>query len=454
MISVPELFNMLKIKQFYDTGLAHASYAVVSEGLMAVIDPARDPKPYLNYADEQGAKIIAVIETHSHADFVSSHLELHKKTGATIYASKKTEALYPHEAFDEGKEVTVGRVKLKALNTPGHSADSISVLLIDEDGRQHSLFSGDTLFVGDVGRPDLREEGNDATTRREHLARQMYQSTREVIMALDRDVMVYPAHGAGSLCGKNLSSELTSTIGKELESNTSLKPMEESAFVEKLLADQPFIPKYFKNSVQLNKQGAPDYQESISKVPRLTADEPLEAGVLIVDSRDQLKFKNKHIKGSLNLMEGGKFETWLGSIVGPDEPFYLIAEDEQTLDSLIRKTAKIGYEANIKGAMVNLSPGQEHERMLILEHFKAAPQNYTIVDVRNESEVKEGKIFEHAVAIPLHQLRERASEVALEKPIVVHCAAGYRSAAAYSILINEVSSNQIYDLGEAIKDFK
>ncbi len=444
---------MLKIKQFYDEGLAHASYAVLSGGKMAVIDPCRDPKPYTDYAGEYRAEIVAVVETHPHADFISAHLELHKKTGATIYISSRAEAEYPHTGFDSGDEIQLGNVKLKAFNTPGHSPDSITVLLIDEDGRQHSVFTGDTLFAGDVGRPDLRETDQDPETKREYLAKQMYQSTREVIMQLEREVLVYPSHGAGSLCAKNISEQHTSTIGRELEQNYALQEMSEQEFVAKLLADQPYIPRYFSRGVALNKQGAPDFEESISKVPRLSAEDQLETGVLVIDTRDQLKFKNRHIKGALNLMDGPKFETWLGSIVGPEEPFYLIAEDAEKLERLIRKTARIGYESNIKGAVVNPVPGEEHDFFLILEHFKAAPQNYTVVDVRNKSEVKQGKVFEHAISIPLHQLRERTAEVPTDKPVVVHCGAGYRSAVAFSILENAMNNTRVYDLGEAIKDY-
>ncbi|EMR03685.1 molybdopterin biosynthesis protein MoeB [Cesiribacter andamanensis AMV16] len=305
-----------------------------------------------------------------------------------------------------------------------------------------------------MGRPDLREEAEQADTQREHLARQLYASTREVLMQLERNVLVYPAHGAGSLCGKNLSKDLTSTIGRELEQNQSLQPMSEAAFVSALLEDQPFVPKYFKSNVALNKQGAPAYSSSLDEVPRLPADAPLEPGVLVVDARDQMKFKNRHLKGAINLMDGAKFETWLGSIVGPEEPWYLIAEDEESLERLIRKAAKIGYERTLKGAMANAKPGHEHDAWIILEHFKAAPETYTVVDIRNAAEVKEGKFFAHALCIPLHQLRERAAEVPTDKPVVVHCAAGYRSAAGFSILEAALPQTKVYDLGEAIKDFE
>lgn len=378
---------------------------------------------------------------------------MHQKTGAPIYVSKKLEAQYPHNPFDEGDEIQVGQLRLKALNTPGHSADSISVLLIDEDGRQHSVFTGDTLFVGDVGRPDLRENNGSQDEMREQLARKMYHSTREQLMPLEREAMVYPGHGAGSLCGKNLSEETTSTLGRELEQNPSLQEMEEDSFVERLLQDQPYIPKYFKHSVELNRRGAPAYHESILKVPRLTEEESLQEGVLVVDTRDQLRFKSAHRPGSLNLMDGPKFETWLGSLVDPGEPFYLLSDDEDTLDRLIGKVTKIGYEKNIRGAMLTQKPGDAHSRFINLEHFKANPDGYTIVDVRNSPEMEEGKLFPHAIHIPLYELRERAGEVPEEKPVVVHCAAGYRSAAAFSILDEKLKEIQVYDLGEAVKEY-
>lgn len=444
----------MKIHQIYDKGLAHASYAIVSEGEMAVVDPARDPQPYYDYAAEQQAKIVAVIETHPHADFISSHFEIHTQTGATIYASSKIGALYPHKGFDKGDRLKIGELTLEAFNTPGHSPDSISILVVDKGGRQHSVFTGDTLFVGDVGRPDLREKGGDMESMRENLARQMYQSTRKVLMQLERDVTVYPAHGAGSLCGKNLSSDLSSTIGREIDTNYALQQMPEEQFVGKLLEDQPFIPKYFKNSVELNKKGAAPFRESIERVKRMTADEKPEKGVLIIDSRSQLQYKNAHLPNSINLMDGLKFETWLGSIVAPDEHFYLLADNEETLESLIRKSAKIGYESNIKGAMVAAKPGEQHSRMVNIEHFKANPEAYHILDIRNAGEVQEGKIFEKAQAIPLHELRERANEIPAEKPLMVHCAAGYRSAAGSSILENLLHNVEVYDLGEAIKEFK
>lgn len=313
----------MHIERFYDQDLAQASYAVLSEKEIALIDPARDPQPYYDFAKKHHAKIEAVIETHLHADFVSSHLEIHKTTGAAIYTSSLAGAAYPHTAFDQGGKITVGKVKLKAFNTPGHSPDSISVVVTHEQGNDVAVFTGDTLFVGDVGRPDLRENSNDFKTKREELARQLYQSTRNILMELEKNVQVYPAHGAGSLCGKNISSDLSSTIGREIEQNYALQPISEDEFVNLLLEDQPYIPRYFSFNVAVNKKGANAFEASIEAVPRLNKYARREEDVLIVDARPQKQFKAGHLPGAINIMDGEKFETWLGSIVSPEEEFYL-----------------------------------------------------------------------------------------------------------------------------------
>ena len=441
------------IHQFYDNGLAHASYAVIRLGKMIVIDPARDPQPYYDFAELNNADIVGVIETHPHADFVSSHLEIHQITGATIYASRLLGAEYPHEGFDDGDTIQLADIKLKALNTPGHSPDSICILVQDENGNDKAIFTGDTLFVGDVGRPDLRENVGNITAAKEKLARQMYHSTREKLMTLPQGVTVYPAHGPGSLCGKNLSPDLESTIGRELRENYALQLMDELTFINKLTADQPFIPKYFGYDVDTNKKGAEPFAESIAAVPRINRNSPLQKGVLVVDTRPKDQFRKGHVKGAFNIQDGGKFETWLGSIIGPDEAFYLIAENETAIDTLIKKAAKIGYEKNIKSALLN--PDNALETLPELENFTAEnfqPEKYTIVDVRNWGEINIGKIFSHAIAIPLPELREWGNEIPVHRPIVVHCAAGYRSAAATSIIAAKITSVPVYDMGEAITE--
>lgn len=452
----------MKIEQFEDKGLAHYSYAILSESDKAVIlvDPARNPQPYYDFAAAHGATIVGVIETHPHADFVSSHLEIARQTGAKIYVSKLLGAEYEHVPFDEGATLTLGDFTLRSLNTPGHSPDSISVVL-SVNGKDHAVFTGDTLFIGDVGRPDLRESVGNLTAQREELARQMYHSTREKLMKLDDDVLVFPAHGSGSLCGKALSSANSSTIGAEKMSNYALRPMTEEEFVKELIADQPFVPKYFGFDVLMNKKGAPDYKPSINAVPRLQpvrseADTAqLDRNVLIIDARPQVVFRKGHLRNSINLMNGGKFETWLGSIVNPGEPYYLAAADEATLDELIAKAAKIGYEGAIKGAFVLDGYSELTSPEIDLEAFRKQPSDYAIVDIRNWSEINTKKIFEGSLAVPLPELRERIAEIPRNKPVVVHCAGGYRSAAGASIIANflEKEGVTVYDLSEAVNTF-
>ncbi|MCO5934285.1 rhodanese-like domain-containing protein [Mucilaginibacter sp. RB4R14] len=442
------------VHQFYDKGLAHASYAIIRSNRMVVIDPARNPQPYYDFAALHNADITGVIETHPHADFVSSHLEIHQTMGAVIYVSKLTGAEYPHESFDDGDVIRLDDIKLKAINTPGHSPDSICILLENEKGRDCAVFTGDTLFAGDVGRPDLRESVGNITAKKEELARQMYHSTREKLMVLPADVTVYPAHGPGSLCGKSMSPDLQSSIGKELRDNYALQLMDELAFVKTLMADQPFMPKYFSYDVELNKTGAPNFEESIGMVNRPSKDIKLEKGALIIDSRTKEAYRNGHVKNAINLQDAEKFESWLGSVIGPDEQFYLIAATDEELEVVIRKTAKIGYEKNIIAAILVPANSKEQSANIDYADFKAYPDNYTIIDVRNWTEIKGGKIFNNSLTIPLPELRERVGEIPTDKPIAVHCAAGYRSTAATGIIEAAISNVPVYDLGEAIRDWQ
>lgn len=448
------------IQQFEDKNLAHYSYAIVSNGEMALVDPARNPQPYYDFAKQHNAKITAVLETHPHADFVSSHLEVHNTTGARVYVSKLLGAEYPHQGFDEGDEIAVGKITLKSLNTPGHSPDSISIVAIDENGKEQAVFTGDTLFIGDCGRPDLREKAGGITAARMELAKQMYHSLRNKLMPLPDDVTVYPAHGAGTLCGKGLSEQNSSSIGAEKISNWSLQAMSEADFVKELLADQPFIPKYFPFDVAVNKKGAEAFANSLAKVQQrepITCENcasSLNPDVLIIDTRPEEQFKKAHLKSAINLMEGAKFETWLGSIVNPEEPFYLIAENEVVLNRLLERIAKIGYEKQITLAFTS-DYGDETMKFFDSEKLKNNQEAYTIVDIRNQSEVKGNQFFANAIPIPLHELRERTNEIPVHKPIVVHCAGGYRSAAGSSILKSKLNAtSQIYDLGEAVKQFQ
>ncbi len=445
----------MTIKQFYDKPLAHASYAIVSEGKMALVDPGRDPKPYYEYATEQGAEITAVIETHPHADFVSSHLQIHTETKAPIYVSEMVGADYPHIGFDNGQELKLGKVSLIALNTPGHSPDSITILATDVDTGEQAAFTGDTLFVGDVGRPDLRESAGKMKAKREELAEDMYDTIHNKLLKLSDQTLVYPAHGAGSLCGKNLGSENSSTMAKERENNWALQDMSKEDFVKSLLEDQPFVPKYFGYDVDINKRGARAYGESLRAVNRLEDWREIPENALIVDVRPEADFKKGHLEGSINIMltETSKFETWLGAIVSPGEKFYLLADSSSQLDHAIERAAKIGYETNIAGGAISDDQMPVSTPALKLDDFKEHRDRFTIVDIRNTSEVKEKKMFDSSIHIPLHELRERAGEIPVDKPVVVHCAAGFRSAAGSSILEHKLDSSKVYDLSEDIKQF-
>lgn len=446
----------MEIKQFEDKNLAHYSYAIVSNGDIAVIDPSRDPEPYYEFAKQHNGNIKAIIETHPHADFVSSHLEMHNTIGAPIYVSHLLGADYEHLSFDEGDAIVIGKISLKALNTPGHSPDSISIVAIDEAGKHVAVFTGDTLFIGDCGRPDLREQNGAIAMAREELAIQMFHSLRNKLMTLPDDTVVYPAHGAGSLCGKGLSERDSSTIRTEKISNWSLQNLTENEFVNKLLADQPFVPKYFPFDVAVNKSGAEGFAKSISQVlkgkPISTASDAnsLDPAVLIIDSRPQDEFKKRHLDNSFNLMNDTKFETWLGSIINPGEQFYLGAESESVLNELITRTAKIGYEKQIVMAFV-MDYGNAAIETFNGDTLLNNKEAFTIIDVRNDEEVNEQMIFANSIHIPLHQLRERINEIPVDKPIVVHCAGGYRSAAGSSIIKAMLQSPvTVYDLGEAV----
>ncbi|HET8839542.1 MAG TPA: MBL fold metallo-hydrolase [Flavobacteriaceae bacterium] len=445
----------MKVKQFKDASLAHFSYALVSNGEMALIDPSRNPLQYYKYAEENDAKIVAVFETHPHADFVSGHLQISEETGATIYVSEKIGANYPHTAFDEGQEVKIGNSKIRPLHTPGHSPDSMT--FVAEENDETVLFTGDTLFIGNVGRPDLREKAGNMQAKRTELAKAMYQTMQTKFNDFSDETLVYPAHGAGSLCGKNMSDANSSTLGNERQGNWAFKKQTEAEFVEEILKDQPFVPAYFGFNVDLNRDGTENVQKSKYSVPLKIATDEVEKGIPIVDVRSGEAFKKSHLPNSINIMargENDKYETWLGAIIQPKEAFYLVVESVENIDEILERTAKIGYEKQLMGIMTLSEKAKQNSDQLDLEDFKKNKNNYTILDIRNHGEVAEGKIFDNAIAIPLNELRERAEEIPSEKPIVVHCAGGYRSASGSSILENKFKDQKVYDLSEAIKDFK
>ena len=446
----------MQIKQFEDKSLAHYSYAVLSECTkkIVLIDPSRNPAAYLAFAKDNDAEITAIIETHPHADFISSHLELHLTTGAAIYTSKLVGAAYPHKSFDKGDHLQIGKIKLSAINTPGHSPDSICIVL-EHDNVPKAVFTGDTLFIGDCGRPDLREQAGEISTDRFELGKQMYHSLRNELMLLPEDTIVYPAHGAGTLCGKSLSKASSSTIGKEKETNWSLQAQTEDEFLKELLTDQPFIPAYFPFDVALNKQGAPAFQASVDaiNIELLTDLNTIENTIWKIDIRKENIYKKGHLPMSINLMEEEKMETWLGSMIQPNEAFYLIGDNAASVKAIIERAAAIGYEPQIKGAYI-LQDGNVKTESINFDTFNANREQYTIIDVRNREEVNKKKIFQNSLSFPLGELRNNVDKIPTNKPIVVHCAGGYRSAAASSFLQSEFNDKvKVFDLGEAVKSY-
>jgi len=386
---------------------------------------------------------------------VSSHLEINRDRQADLYASKLASAVYPHKKFDEGDTISLSdRVELAAINTPGHSPDSISVIL-REDGKDKAVFTGDALLFGSVGRPDLREYSGEAATLRKELAQQMYQTIHQKYAGLDDAVLVYPAHGAGSLCGKGIRDVKQSTIGYEKENNFAFENVSEDEFVKVLLADQPHVPKYFPYDVELNKKGAASLEKALNGVPILS---PEGAGSakesLVIDSRTSDRYRASHLPRSVNIPEGEKFATWLGTIVGSEEEFYLVVGNHSDIRKQLLYVAKIGYEPLLKGVVVyGDHPGDKQEEFDKTE-FDAGKEDFVILDVRSAREAEDEKIFDKAVNIPLPELEGRLGEIPVNKPVYVHCASGYRSSIASSLIRKAHPDAHVYDVSGKIKDYR
>lgn len=442
------------IKQFEDEGLAHFSYAIVVDKKIVLIDPARDPQPYYDYAKANNASIVAVIETHPHADFISSHVEIHQQEGATIYISKLAGATYPHEPFDEETHIELtDSIRLRAIHTPGHSPDSISVIL-EEAGEDIAVFTGDALLFGSVGRPDLREYSGEAVTARENLARQLYHTVHQKYAVLGDEVLVYPAHGAGSLCGNAIRDVKESTIGYEKAHNYAFEQRSEEAFVQLLLSDQPHIPAYFPYDVELNKQGVKALSTALQAVPLLEIADRDITGAIVVDTRDSEQFQLSHWPKSINIPDNSKFETWLGTVVSPDSNFYLIAESVADITRQLNKAAKIGYEALIAGAFVYGNRQEERYEAFNADSFDPTDDRHLILDVRTAKEFEEERVFENAINIPLAELNDKLQTLPTGKPIYVHCRSGYRSAIGSSLIKRALPASEVYDIGSSIKTYR
>lgn len=441
------------IEQFESKGLAHFSYAVMADKKIIIVDPQRDAQVYYDFAEKNNASIVGVIETHPHADFVSSHLEIHQKLNVPIYASSLTKAKYPLTKYDEGNTIKLtDKVELKSLFTPGHAPDHIAAVLI-EDGIERVVFSGDALFFGDVGRPDLLDYSNESQKKRQYLAEMMYETIHQKFAKLQDDVVLYPSHGAGSLCGKSIRKAKSSTVGYEKQYNYAFEKRTKDEFVKLLLSDQPFIPKYFAYDVELNAKGAPELKSSLAKIKNLPKNYQPDAQALLIDTRPAAVFNASYLPNAINIQGSGSLETWLGSVVSPDSKFYLTAADEQSLLVAIKKAAAIGYEANLLGVFVYDANNGNKMTAFDKNNFNPAENKYTYIDVRNEKEVKGQPIFKNSINIPLQDIATRLSEIPTGKPLLIYCGSGYRSATASSLLKKYLPSIEVYDLGSAVSNY-
>ncbi len=446
--------GMYHIEQFTDEGLSQFTYAILFDQKVVLIDPSRDPQPFYDYADRNKAAIIAVIETHPHADFVSSHAEIYRKLKTRIYASDKLHAKYPHHPVKDGDVIALNNhLLLKILDTPGHSPDSISIVL-QENNTDKAVFTGDALLFGDVGRPDLREYGKNENEQRTSLAKAMYATLKNKYTPLADSVAVYPAHGAGSLCGNATQNVTASTIGYEKKHNHAFQHADEAGFVEAILKDLPFIPKYFPYDVELNRAGAADIQPGIKKIKLLEENYQPASQALVVDVRPKTYLQESYYPGAIYVPEGTKFETWLGTVIAPGDQFYLVVQDQDALSTAVKKLAKIGYEININGGFVYTIKNQYPVFLNGRSFSLSDKEEYTIIDVRNKKEYDEDPIIASSINIPLPELNKKFSDIPKNKPIVVHCASGYRSSIATSILRKQYPELSILDLGEEVNSIK
>lgn len=434
-------------KQFYLPCLAHASYIIGDEqtGTVAVVDPQRDTDQYIAFADEHALKIKHVFLTHLHADFVAGHLELRDRVGAKIYLGAAAKAKYAFTPLHDGEILEFGRVRLKILETPGHTPESISILVYDlnvSDSQPHAVLTGDTLFIGDVGRPDLRAALGWSATE---LGGMLFDSLHEKLLPLPDQSLVYPAHGAGSLCGKAISKETVSTLGEQRRSNYALQPMSKEAFIQVVTADQPEAPAYFTYDAVLNSEERPTLDEALAReMNPLTLDAVLElqaAGAQILDTRDATEFASAHLAGSINIGLVGQYATWAGTVLDPKHPIVIIADPGRENESAIR-LGRIGFD-HVAGYLQNGLKSLESRPELIATterlsaQFAAEVLSSTepplTVDVRAPGE-REQKYIAGSVSIPLNHLVENLEKLPRDRSLLVYCAGGYRSSIAASLL--------------------
>jgi len=434
-------------QQYYLGCLSHASYLIGDESTKTavVVDPQRDVDQYLADAKALGLTIRYVFLTHFHADFLAGHLELRERAGARICLGARASAEFDFQRFGDGSRLDLGRVRLETLETPGHTPEAISILVYDLDRdaeHPHAVLTGDTLFIGDVGRPDLMAS---VGVTADELAAMLYDSLHAKLLQLPDDTLVYPAHGAGSLCGKNLGKETFSTMGVQRRYNYALQPMGKDDFVKLVTTDLPESPQYFAYDADLNRRERPGLEETMSRNLRaLTLDELLrarDAGAQVLDTRDAVEYAAAHLPGSLNIGLGGQYATWAGTLLDPQRPIVLVAEPGREEESGMR-LGRIGFdrvegylEGGIESAEARPGAIERSERITAVtvaeELESSAPP--IVVDVRTPGEYAQKRI-EGSRHIPLSHLAERLGELPRDRRLIVHCATGYRSTIGASLL--------------------
>ena len=414
----------MHFQQFYLGCLAHASYLIADGGEAAVVDPQRDVDQYLDAANALGVTIRYILETHLHADFVSGHRELAERSGAEIVFGARANAAFPHRAVRDGDMLRIGNVALRAIETPGHTPESIS-WLVSEEGQPSKLLTGDTLFIGDVGRPDLAGARGHTP---EEMASMLYDSLHTKILTLPDDVEVWPAHGAGSACGRNMSKELTSTIGMQRKLNWALRPMPREEFVQELTSGLAAPPRYFPLDAELNRVGPSSLSD---EGPALLTADALPAGALILDVREAGAFGARHIDGAINIGLNGSFASWCGALLPFDAPIVIVADDADSAAQAVIRLARVGIE-RVAGYIAAMDdyPTTPLAQLTVQELRDEAP---AVLDVRRRGEFAESHV-PGAKNIPLDELPDRLGEIDRDHPLAVICAGGYRSSIASSIL--------------------
>jgi len=428
-------------EQFYLGCLAHASYLVGSGGMAAVIDPQRDVQIYLDGARRHGLSIGWIIETHLHADFVSGHLELAERTGATICLGEGSGATFSHQPVGDGHSIEFGSVRLVFRSTPGHTPESVCIVMTDSEkgAAPHAVFTGDTLFIGDVGRPDLSDRYTP-----QQLAGMLYDSLHNILMKLPDETLVYPAHGAGSMCGRNISSDRTSTIGRERRTNYALQPMSRDAFVHLTTAELPPRPEYFQQDVEANRTGAPALAD-LAPLALLNADEVARRqseGALVLDVRPGNLFCSGFVPGAINVGLGGQFASWAGAVIGLHRDVILVTEEAAGAEEARMRLSRVGIDRVVgvleDGVLGWVRAGRalasiEQVTAPDLNEWVTREPNLRVLDVRRKGEWDKGHV-PFAEFRPLDAMARGISSPESKGPIVVHCQGGYRSIIACSLL--------------------